>query len=47
MRMKNLKRSVGIFLYDRQLGGRKFAAAKKSLQEVFRTLQAERNSKGS
>lgn len=42
MRRTNWKRSMGVFLYDRQIGGRRFAAAKKSFQEVFRTLQGER-----
>ncbi len=42
MRMRGWRRSLGIFLYDRQLGGKKFAAARRSFQEVFKTLQAER-----
>ncbi len=43
--MKGIKRSIGVFLYDRQLGGKYFAAAKKSFQEVFKILQGERNKK--
>ena len=45
MRMRNLKRSVGLFLYDRQISGRYFRTAKKSFQEVFQTLQGERQRK--
>lgn len=41
MRAKNWKRSVGLFLYDRQPGGKRFAAARKSFQEVYRALQGE------
>lgn len=46
MRMKNWKRSVGIFLYDRQLGGKYFATARKSFREVLKILCTERRPGG-
>lgn len=45
MRVKNIRHSIGVFLYDRQLGGKKLDTAKKSFQEVFKTLQGERSRK--
>lgn len=42
MRMRKLKRSIGLFLYDRQISGKYFNTARKSFREVFQTLQGER-----
>lgn len=42
MRPNKWKRSIGLFMYDRQGIGTKFLAMKKSFQEVSRILQGER-----
>lgn len=42
MRMKKMQRKIGFFLYDRQVSGKYFSTARKSLQQVFQTLQGER-----
>lgn len=36
------KNNIGIFLYDRQKGGKFIAAFKKSLSEVAKGLQSDR-----
>lgn len=45
MKPKKIKQSLGLFLYDKQIGSRQLSAAKKSFQEVSRTLQGERSKK--
>lgn len=39
------KNNIGVFLYDRQKGGKFIAAFKKSFAEVSKTLQGERTKK--
>lgn len=46
LRMKSrIKRSLGVFLYDRQIGSKQLNNFRKSFQEVSKTLQGERRKK--
>ncbi|MFR8171775.1 MAG: hypothetical protein ACLU9Q_13270 [Marvinbryantia sp.] len=40
-----IKRSLGVFLYDRQIGSKQLNNFRKSFQEVSKTLQGERRKK--
>lgn len=40
-----IKQRLGILLYDKQIGSKQLSAARKSFQEVSKTLQGERRKK--
>lgn len=40
-----IKQSLGVFLYDRQIGSKQLNNFRKSFQEVSKTLQGERRKK--
>ncbi len=45
MKQGKIKQSLGRFLYDKQIGSKQLSTARKSFQEVAKTLQGERGKK--
>ncbi|EET59701.1 hypothetical protein BRYFOR_08317 [Marvinbryantia formatexigens DSM 14469] len=45
MKTGKIRRSLGLLLYDKQIGSKQLSAARKSFQEVSKILQGERGKK--